>query len=115
MIKFNGTLTKENLTEVASLIFETLKNKRYTFVESHECFNYRPRMVMHREFIDNPIKVRQNENGLLLTVSDNYGMWWLETGNYDKLPFPHIHIDEEKIKVTFYVNDYTVYWLIQVE
>ena len=109
-----GTVTNENIEEIANKIFDMLKGKTYTFVEVYEYMRYEPKTRTSQKLENgtngSPLSVWHSED---LTYSganfcDTYGVWGIS---------PNYYIVFEYNSITIHLNTPAgkeAYWQITV-
>ena len=115
---WHGTLTLENLEEVAAMIGDLLDGKRYTFVACNEYFKFKPEVRTGQElnhkgatsghaistYFDNEQSPPRFGG---FNIGDTYGVWGCSTASsaegyhYDPTyEAPHVSIDWGKVTIT---------------
>ena len=128
MSKFYGTLTTENIEEVANAILEKLAGKTYTFVSSNEYIGaYKPEVKINQHLENgnngSPLSVWRGEDGRYagFNFCDTYGVWGLSTSQtenrYDpKFNAPYVSIEYNTIEMTHRAGSGALlYWVIEIQ
>ena len=121
MKHFNGTLTMDNIEEVANMIVDILRDKKYVFVSANEFYDYKPDVRTNQKLKQDALKVRVKDDYAWFDIWHSYGVWSLSTtqksGGYDaSFDNPYVSIEYNTIKIThklWYGNK--VYWVIRVQ
>ena len=110
-----GTLSKENVEDVATRIERLLKGKKYTFVAVNEFFSYCPETRVH-ETLNHVTVHRYDELGWVI-VSDSYGVWSFTYNNDTPRENPYIVIEYgNHMLITHHApSGKRLYWEITVE
>lgn len=106
-----GTLTIDNIQEVADAILEKLSGKTYAFVSAYEYRRYEPEtrlnQRLHNGTNGSPLSVYYGENGDYagFNFCDTYGVWGCSTNtnqkNWDSsYNNPYIVFDYDQITIT---------------
>ena len=134
MEKWFGTLTLENLEEVAAMIGDLLDGKRYTFVACNEYFKFKPEVRTGQE-----LNHKGSANGRAINawlddeetpprfggfnIGDTYGVWGCTTNvnaeghHYDPtFNAPYLSFDWGKVTITHRAPaGHLLYWVAAVE
>lgn len=128
MEKFYGTLTTENIEEVANAILDKLTGKTYTFVSSNEYIGaYKPEVKTNQRLQNgnngSPLSVWHSKDGRRagFNVCDTYGVWGLSTSQtenrYDsRFNAPYINMERNTIEMTHRAGSGALlYWVIEIQ
>lgn len=123
-----GTLTVENIEQVADLLRRLLKGRQYRFVVTNEVFDFKPKVRINQELEPNKagdsINVyydKDEKRFAGFSVHDSYGMWGCSTSLQEERcdcgsKNPHFVFEWNKVTINHYApSGHRVCWVIIVE
>jgi len=123
----HGTLTLENFERFTSQLEAMLAGKLYTFVVSHEMFNFKPRTRVHQRLSEGGVSIWYDDKNTPphyagFNVSDSYGVWVVSTDQmsdgYDpKFNAPHFSWAHPRdLTITHRADsEHLIYWQVIIE
>jgi hypothetical protein len=109
--KWYGTLSVNNIKEVANMIYTVLKGRKYSFVDVYEYRRYEPETRLNQ-------CLKNGSNGSPLSIyfdddnkyagfnfCDTYGIWGCTTNRHDEqydpeFNNPYIVIEDDQVTIT---------------
>jgi len=110
-LSWSGTLTHENVNDVARLLILLLKGEQYTTVVSYEYKNYRPEVRTCQKLKNGPGIVSdfsKESNFSYIHMNDSYGVYSFNTSVKDEkcsdFASPYFVFDVNKVTITMRTN-----------
>jgi uncharacterized protein YoaH (UPF0181 family) len=127
-LNWNGMLTVENIEQVAEVLRQLLKGKKFTFVACHEDNNFIPKARTCQELRsingDDPISVyydKESKRFAGFNACDSYGVWGCSTSLhvdvYDhEFKNPYFAFEYNKVTITHRAaSGSKIYWVCAIE
>jgi hypothetical protein len=123
---FAGTLTTQNIEEVAEKIEATLTGKTYTFVSANEIFGFEPRVRVNQRLKEEDALHVWEDEGCPpkykgFHFGDSYGVWGLSTSQQEngfdtEYNAPYVVIKWNTITIKHRAPaGHLLYWVIRLQ